>query len=454
MQITKKQLDNYIAIRRAIEAKTSTFEDWLKDVSPTLNWELKYLVYIRRYLDRIIDGEKLKIMCFLPPQHGKSTQNTIHFPAFYLYKYPDHRIMLGCHTQEFANKFSRQIRAIAENYVELSKHRKAVGEWETRLFGGLNAGGVGIGTGLVANLILIDDPIKKAEQLASKAYRDWVWEWWTTSIESRISTETSIVFTMTRHHQDDLAGRILDREGDEWIIINIPAICDDPEHDLLGRKENEVLWPRKFPYDLLKKKEKTMGAGKFAALYQQRPTAQEGGTFKREWIHLFTVNPNPKMILLSIDGAFKDSERNDYSVVQVWYVTATEYHLIYNWRKRCLYPELKKSIINIASKYKPHQILIEDKASGEALIPELKSSTRLPIKAIKPKGSKEVRAAMVTGLWESGKVKIKQDEWTHDFIEEVASFPNAVHDDQVDAMTQLLVYMIENTGSSPIFIGC
>lgn len=253
-------LSSSLALRRQANAEQElrsrrgiSFEEWLKKYSPHLDWDLPHLQYMRREFDDIANRTKaLKSMKFMPPQHGKSTQNTIHFAAFYLYKQPMANIVVAANTQDLANKFSRRIRSLASRCVVLSKERKAASEWETELEGSITCGGIGIGTSLPIDLLVVDDPIKTAEQARSKTYREGLWEWWQYSIAPRIKSKTSIIFTMTPWHEDDLAARILENEVDEWGVVRLPALCEE-NNDPLGRKIGDALWPAEFSAERLNK---------------------------------------------------------------------------------------------------------------------------------------------------------------------------------------------------------
>jgi predicted phage terminase large subunit-like protein len=452
MALSKATLGDYIALRKEIERRKATFDVWLPTASPDLTWELRHLKYMRRDFDVIANREESKkIMEFSPPQHGKSTQNTIHFAAYYLYKQPSSNIVVAANTQDLANKFSRRIRDLASRFVDISKDRKAVSEWETTVGGSVTCGGIGIGTSLPIDLLIVDDPIKTAEQARSKTYREWLWEWWQFSIAPRIREVSSVVFTMTSWHQDDLAARILESEKDEWEVRKLPALCESKEQDPLGREEGEALWPEQFSVAKLNKlREQTPQA--FQALFQLRPSAKEGDIFERSTFKFFTTLPKFKYIIQSWDTAFKKNESNDYSVCTTWGVTDTGYYLLHVWRKRCLYHVMKRAMIALYDKFRPQWVLIEDKASGQSVIQELLYATDLPVKPIKPVGSKEDRAATTTGLFDAGRILFpERASWLVDLMEELTIFPNGRHDDQIDSMTQFLNFIRQHRRSTPKF---
>jgi predicted phage terminase large subunit-like protein len=141
-------------------------------------------------------------------------------------------------------------------------------------------------------------------------------------------------------------------------------------------------------------------------LYQQRPAAAEGVIFKRNYWQLYrpplTVALN--RIVQSWDTAFKKGTENDFSVCTTWAVADNGYYLLHVWRERVEFPELKRVLASLAEQWKPHAILVEDRASGQSLIQELKNSTALPIIPVKVDSDKQTRAAAVTPIMEAGKI--------------------------------------------------
>lgn len=147
------------------------------------------------------------------------------------------------------------------------------------------------------------------------------------------------------------------------------------------------------------------------------------------------------MIIHSWDTAIKAAASNDASVCVVIELQAEPplHKVIDVWRARVEYPELKRKLLELASRDQPEAILIEDKASGQSLIQDVRRETSLPVIAIQPRGDKLTRFARVTPMIEAGKVALpKFAHWLSAFEQEILSFPNSTHDDQVDALSQYL----------------
>jgi len=142
---------------------------------------------------------------------------------------------------------------------------------------------------------------------------------------------------------------------------------------------------------------------------------------------------------------------NDFSVCTTWAAAENGYYLLHRWRGRVEFPELKRILTSLAGEWKPNAILVEDRASGQSLIQELRNSTVLPIIPVKVDSDKQTRAQAVTPLIEAGKIFLPESApWVADFVEEMACFPNGLHDDIVDATTQALNYL--GDAPQPLFI--
>ncbi len=289
---------------------------------------------------------------------------------------------------------------------------------------------------LVHNCLIIDDPIKNQEEAESEVYRQKIFDWYRTTARTRLQPNGKIVIIQTRWHVADLAGKILeqaatDKDADQWEILNLPAI-----------KDNQALWPERYPLEALNNIRASIGSRSFESLYQGSPTQAEGAVFRRDWWRYYKIKPVFKQIIHSWDTAFKTKSSSDYSVLTVWGVTATGYYLLDVIRQRLELPDLKRTAILAAQRDKPSAIYIEDAASGQSLIQELRRETSLPIIPKRVDSDKVVRAYAVTPLIEAGRVYLPESApWLLEFIEELSAFPNGEHDDEVDSLTLALRMM-------------
>jgi len=400
-------------------------------------------------LEALERGETPRLMIFMPPRHGKSLLGTQLFPAWYLGRHPDRSIISTCYGQELSDDFGRHVRNLVSDPIHhaiFPEFRLADDSTSMRRFNTTAGGGyfaVGRGgaiTGRGAHLLLIDDPLKDAEEARSDAIRRGLFEWYTSVAFTRLQPGGAVVLISTRWHEDDLAGQLLREDPKGWVVLSLPAIA---EVDESFRRAGDALWPSEFPLRILEEKRAVLGGGAFASLYQQRPSAAEGTIFKRERWRYFREAPGFRRIVQSWDTAFKTGSENDYSACTTWGVTHDgHYYLLWFWRGKVEFPELKKRMNSLAAEWAPVQILIEDKASGQSLIQELKYASTLPIIPIKVDSDKRTRAEALTWVIDAGKVFLPEyAPWLNDYVDELAAFPNGVHDDAVDSTTQALNYL-------------
>jgi predicted phage terminase large subunit-like protein len=398
-----------------------------------------------------IPTETQFIMVSMPPQHGKSMHITETFPSYFLGHFPDEGVIEVSYNEGFAEKFGSRNKDKVEQYgkelfgIELSGDSKSKSEWSVTKDGKKTRGGMmsrGIMSGVTGSswgdCIIIDDPIKNREEANSETIRKKHWEEWQDSLSTRIHPGAIVILIMTRWHEDDLAGRLLNPEHAKplpWNVINLPLEAE--EYDVLGRNPGEPLWPERYGHDFIEIRKAYPSS--FNALYQGRPTSQEGNILKREWWQYYDTLPDINSMLLSVDASFKDEEDSDYVVVQTWGRYGPNVYMVDQVRARMNFPATIQTIRNMMKKHPKALIkLIEDKANGSAIIQTLQMEVP-GIIAVNPEGGKVARVNAVSAFIEAGNVYLPRNaEWVHDFVEECASFPNGTHDDQVDGMSQAL----------------
>jgi len=462
-QTIARAANNELARRSLCDFATATDERYI------VNWHHKILC---EYLDKFVQKKIKRLMVFMPPRHGKSELVSRKLPAFIFGKNPDAEIISSSYSADLAQRMNRDTQRIISNplYTELFPGTTLSGQSNQIISGGSyirnsdifeivgrrgvyrSAGVFGGITGMGADYIIIDDPLKNREDSSSDILRDKVWEWYTSTLYTRLEKDGSILLTMTRWHEDDLAGRLLrlmesDPAADQWTVLNFPAIAEAMRHPDDPRNEGEALWPMKYPLTQLEATRASIGALDWNALYQQRPAPMEGGLFKREYWQFWNEwPPNLTNWVQSWDCTFKGTNKSDYVVGQVWARDGANYYLIDQVRRRMTFTETLQAIREMSELYpQTHRKLIEDKANGSAVIDTLRSEITGLI-PVQPQGGKEARAQAISAAVESGNVFLPQKaHWVGDFIEECASFPNGAHDDQVDSMSQALIRYRKNT---------
>ncbi len=407
--------------------------------------------------ERVVKGELKRLIINMPPRHTKSEFASYLLPAWFLGKYPDKKIIQTAHTAELAVGFGRKVRNLvnSKDYksiftdVSLQADSKAAGRWNTNKGGEYFAIGVGGAvTGKGADLLIIDDPHSEQEGASSDInVFNKTYEWYTSGPRQRLQPKGSIVVVMTRWHQKDLTGQVVDASvkrggADQWEVIELPAIMPS----------GSPLWSEFWKLEELEALRSELPASKWSAQYQQDPTAEEGALVKREWWKEWEYNEPPQceFVIQSWDTAFLKTERADYSACTTWGVFYQEGEedgmltpniiLLDAYKERLEFPELKKVSMEKYRAYSPDAFIIEGKAAGMPLIFELRQMG-IPVQEYTPsRGNDKIsRVNAVSDLFASGVVWSPKTRWAEEVIEEFAAFPNAEHDDLVDSSTQALL---------------
>jgi predicted phage terminase large subunit-like protein len=408
--------------------------------------------------ERVANGQLKRLIINMPPRHTKSEFASYLFPAWFLGKYPEKKIIQTAHTAELAVGFGRKVRNLIDQEdfqevfpgIELSSDSKAAGRWNTNKKGDYFAIGVGGAvTGKGADVLIIDDPHSEQEA-AIGAYNpevyDKVYEWYTSGPRQRLQPGGSIIVVMTRWSTRDLTGQIIksatQRDGaDEWEVIEFPAIMPS----------GDPLWPEFWPKEQLESLKAELPVSKWSAQYQQDPTSEEGALIKREWWREWEYESPPpcEAIIQSWDTAFLKTQRADYSACTTWGVfnhpndqgeTVPNLILLDAYKEKLEFPELKRAAYEKYWEYEPDQMIVEAKAAGSPLIFELRAMG-IPVTEFTPSRGQDkiARVNAVSDLFASGVVWAPPTRWAEEVIEECAAFPAGEHDDLVDSTTQAML---------------
>lgn len=412
------------------------------------------------------DGQPYrKIAVAMPPRHGKSEMISRFTPAWFVTKYPDARVVLASYEGDFAATWGRKARELVEEHpefgVSVSSASKAAALWDVAGHkGGMSTAGVGGPvTGKGGALLIVDDPVKNAEEAQSPLMRERAWDWWRSTFSTRGQAGLPgwqngvIILLQTRWHEDDLMGRLLKEEGDEWFLLSLPALAGD--RDPLGRLPGEALWPEKFDATTLNELRTNMGPYWFSALYQQTPQIEGGGLFRLEALRSHTYNRTPqgnfarliqpegapKVVpesqlarFMVVDLAASTKTSADFSVYAHFGVTPDkDLVLIDAYRARIEGAEHMAVLERLYNAWKPRFCAIERATFGLSLIQTAARTGRIPIRELKPDTDKVSRAYAAGALAEAGRLYLPKDApWLGDWINELVGFPNATHDDCVD----------------------
>jgi predicted phage terminase large subunit-like protein len=431
-------------------------------------WKMyAHIKILVRQLMRLEAREIERLLITFPPRHGKSETSSRWFPVYYLCKNPADTIMFASYEARYAARWSRAVRDTFRDNPEqfrirLDDNVSAAQEWKIGRHGGgmVSAGVGGPFTGRGAPLLIVDDPVKNQQQAMSQTFRDSTWDWFNSTAYTRLEPDARgrpavAVLIMTRWHEDDLAGRLIQQMevgGERWEVVNFPAICEDDTLDTeieLGRSLGDALWPEQFPIERLEVIKDQIGPYWWVSLYQQHPAPLGGGIFSLDSWKFYDMASAPPFtrVIQSWDTAFKTGTENDYSVCMTLGEAENNIYLLDVWRGRVEFMGLQTVARALAQKWGASAITIEDAASGQSLLQVLRSNSPLPVIGVRPDGDKTTRAYAVQGWVTSGRVMLPHNApWLADFLEETSIFPNGAHDDQVDAFVYGLKYLTTKSG--------
>ena len=337
--------------------------------------------------ERVAKGDLKRLIINMPPRHTKSEFASYLLPAWFLGKYPDKKIIQTAHTAELAVGFGRKVRNLVNSddfkqvfpNVSLQSDSKAAGRWNTNQGGDYFAIGVGGAvTGKGADLLIIDDPHSEQEGASADInVFNRTYEWYTSGPRQRLQPNGAIVVVMTRWHNKDLTGQVVDASikrggADQWEVIELPAILPS----------GKPLWGEFWKMDELEALRAELPNSKWMAQYQQDPTSEEGALVKRDWWQVWEGKEPPQceFVIQSWDTAFMKNQRADFSACTTWGVFYKEDDegmvvpnviLLDAYQERLEFPELKKMAMEKYKAYSPDAFIVEAKAAGMPLIFEL-----------------------------------------------------------------------------------
>jgi predicted phage terminase large subunit-like protein len=439
------------ALEDELLARVSAQQDFGKWIEYRQQGALKPAKHHQLIIDELMkveSGETKRLMLIFPPGSAKSTYSSMEFPPWYLGKNPGKNIIAASHTYDLAERFGRKARNIVgaiefKNVFEttLSADSAAAGQWETSRGSEYFAAGVGGSiTGRRADLGLIDDPVKSKEAAESEREREKAWDWYVNDFETRLKPDSRQILIQTRWHEDDLAGRILNRDGAMWKVIRVPMECDGPD-DPLGRAVGERLWAEWFTEEMVNQAKKDLRT--WNALYQGNPIPEEGNFFKKEWFVEYGPDDIPST--LNIYGACDyavTAKSGDYTELGIFGVDWDGDVWVLDWWFGQTDPE--EWIDNQCSLILTHKPLIWFGEAGpvkRAIEPFLKKrmETRQAYCHLEWLASihdKKTRARGIQSLASMGKVKIpKNKPWINHVMTQILQFDAGRHDDAVDVFS-------------------
>lgn len=450
---------------------------------------------LERFSADVIAKKRPRLMLLMPPRHGKSELASIRFPAWHLGHMPTHEIINVGYNLDLPMIFSRKVREVLRDPVyqqifpdaQLDPESSSAETWRTTRGGGFQAAGVGGGiTGKGAHITIVDDPIKNQEDADSISVRDKLWDWYQSTLKTRLAPGGGVLIIETWWNDDDLAGRVqalsrLNPKADQFEVVKYPAIAEayefrdrdsqriirvnDPlemsqrivsgEFDPLDldflRPKGGALHPSRYDIDALESFKANSTPRIWSALYQQNPVPDEGMFFKKEY---FRYEPSPppflgKYFYSAWDFAIGEKKHNDYTVgVTICQDENDILHVVDMVRFKGDALQITDAIIGMAAKWgdipgTSYTVGFEDGQIYKSLEPLLKKrldeSRIYPQRVImKPLTDKMARASPLQGRMQAYKVYFPdptpEKPWVQVAVNEMLRFPAGQHDDIVDAL--------------------
>lgn len=424
---------------------------------------------INEALERASSAGNQFIALFLPPGSAKSTYGSVLYPPLFLAGGRNRCILACSHSQTLAESFGRRSRnLVIENPLVLGyglrADSKAAGEWETTNGGRYFCAGVGTKiAGHRADLAIIDDPVGSKEDAESDLLRQKVWDWFNFDFLTRLKPGASVVLIMTRWHEDDLGGRILDPkvntnfDTQKWNVIKVPliAVANDP----LGREPGEPLWKEYFTENQIESAKRSPA---FTQLYQQEPTPEDGDFFKVEWLRTYDSPeklPSGLRYYAASDHAISEENQADETVLlpvgmdeddDIWVLPDV-------WWKRETSDIVVDEMFRLCRTFRfDFWWAGKDHITGSVgpFISKRESEERvfIPLEEL-PSMNKKLaqRAQSIRGFMKMGRVRFPSfAPWWQKARAQMLGFPNAKHDDFVAALTELGRGLSKMGGVKPV----
>lgn len=454
-----------------------SFESDLLDLADRmLSTRASLYSYVREMvltLPHYVDGPHIKVICdtiqsFLhsdrpglivttPPRHMKSTICSECLPAWFISNDIQREVMVASYNQSQARKMVKACR------------RKFTEDWHRRCFPEVNITdpdtadgfmlegkhnvrpnliGAGIGAGLTgsgADLIIIDDPIKDMEEATSSIIRDKIWDWYTSVALTRLSPNGKVLIVMTRWHHDDIVGRVLMDNPDDWDILHLPAIGED----------GNALWEERFPISVLEDRKRMLGSRVFEALYQGNPTPQEGGFFRKEWLSYgVPMDLSAKRIRYWDKAATHDG--GDWTVGCLMAMKDGRFCIEDIVRLQGSSYEVEQTIRQTAQRDGPAVGIRMEQEPGSSGVDTIDHYARRVLlgydfRADKVTGDKQLRATTMSASMEAGNLYLARASWNRALTDEMLEFPYGKHDDQVDACSGAFRELSLNIGTNNVW---
>jgi predicted phage terminase large subunit-like protein len=443
------------------------------------------------HLEAVSDGRITRLLINVPPGTMKSLLVSVFYPAWEWTQKPSLQYLTTSYSEGYVKRDSRRMRDLVQSEWyqslwgdkvtlartgEISFENTARGNREGKPFASL--------TGGRGDRVIIDDP-HSTETAESAADRESTTRVFRESVPTRLNDpiRSAIIVIMQRLHEADVSGVALDLGlGYEHLMLPMEF---DPERKCvtsIGFEdprtiEGELLFPERFPAEVVERDKIPLGPYAIAGQFQQTPKPRGGAILKRDYWQVWEDEKYPafEFVLASADTTYTEKEENDPTGFSIWGVfrgrnDQPRVMLCWSWAKRCeLHGQpiekragetkaaydrrsmptwgLVEWIAYSCRRFRVDKLLIEAKASGITVAQEMQRLYKedgWSIQLIKPVGDKVSRVHAVEPSFAAGLVYAPDEDWAEKMIEQAERFPKDKHDDLVDSATQALQYLRQN----------
>jgi len=411
-------------------------------------------------LEAVERGDIKRLIITVPPRHTKSLLSSEMFPSWYIGRNPDKQVIACSYSADLAGDFGRKVRNHVKRQafrnlfpdVRLLADSQAAGKWNTESGGAYVSAGIGGSiTGKGAHVAIIDDPIKNREEAESPVVRKKIWNWYTSTLYTRLMPGGSLIVIMTRWHHDDLVGRLLREQengGDRWEVINLRAVDDD---------WTKALWPEWYPVSELRKIRAVIGSRDFEALYQQQPSGDTSLGFDEDWLCFYGMEPEPELVnfYIVVDPANEKKKESDYT--SIWVIGLHQdrnYYLYDGVHDKLNLTERANTLFDLHREYHPLGVGYEQYGM-QADIQHIESlmearSYRFTITKLGGSTPKNDRIRRLVPLFENSRIWMPHTmfrrNWEGNNVniiqelirDEYKLFPVPIHDDMLDNLANIV----------------
>lgn len=433
---------------------------------PHVRMLAEHLREVEKYVET--KGEKGigRLIVSMPPRHGKTLTVSKRWPAYLLGRHRDWGIAEVSYGASLAEDASRAVRAVIRDIPEyrlifpetsLSDESSAVNRWalagrhpDNPNFVAAGVGGPVTGRGF--EVIIVDDPIKGRREAESPTVRANLHSWFDGTLYTRLEPGGAIVIIQTRWHEDDLVGYLLDKDdGDDWTVLNLPAIAEEalpdgrPAIDPLGREPGEALWPARWPLKTLLQIKRVLGPYDWESQFQGHPKPPGGSKIQREWFQTIQPQDVPKGLNWTRywDLAISSKEGSSYTAsARLAYDQDGNLYVGGMIRGRWEWPQQKRIIKQtmLTERVLGVEHGIEKALHGTAAVQDFRTDKDLigvAFRGVDVEGDKLTRALPWIAQAADGSVHLIEGPWVSLFLDEAAAFTghNDLYDDQIDTLS-------------------